>query len=168
MRSKLYQLTTKGTTTANDGILARHTLRRHAAEVLQSGIVLVTGIADSTSARDDFFSKFGYPMNRTAITERTFSINTIQPLTLLNNPSSAAGKVTQSTSIIAGLVTKVDGGMMTLDAAITEIFRRALTRDPTPTELTNLKTELVTAATTKEKLEDVAAVVMASSEFAVR
>ena len=52
--------------------------------------------------------------------------------------------------------------------AITEIFRRALTRDPTATELANLKTQVATAATTQEKLEDVAAVVMASIEFVVR
>jgi hypothetical protein len=168
MRSKLYQLTAKGSSTANDNILARHTLRPHAAEVLEAGIVSVTGIADSTSQRDDFYSKFGYPMTRDLITDRTYALNAIQPLTLLNNPSSVAGKVTNTTSIIAGLVTKVDGGTMTLDAAITEIFRRALTRDPTTTELTNLKAELATAPTTKEKLEDVAAVVMASVEFVVR
>jgi hypothetical protein len=168
MRSKLYQLTTKGSTTANDNILARHTLRAHAAEVLEAGIVSVTGVADSTSQRDDFYSKFGYPTTRDSILDRTYAINTIQPLTLLNNPSSVPGKVTNTTSIIAGLVTKVDGGTMTLDAAITEIFRRALSRDPTPTELTNLKTELATAPTNKEKLEDVAAVVMASIEFVLR
>jgi adhesin/invasin len=168
MRSKLYQLTTKGTTTANDNILARRTLRRHAAETLEAGIVGVTGIADTASQKTDFLDKFGYAMDRSSITERSFSINTIQPLTLLNNPSSAPGKVTQTAGIIAGLATKVDGGTMTLDAAITEIFRRALTRDPTSTELTSFKTELSTAATTKEKLEDVAVVVMASTEFANR
>ncbi|MBA2322161.1 MAG: Ig-like domain-containing protein [Deltaproteobacteria bacterium] len=168
MRSKLYQLTTKGTTTTNDAILARHPLRRHAAEVLQAGIVAATGVADSTSARDDFLSKFGYATERSAITQRSFAINTIQPLTLLNNPSSAPGKVTQSTGIVAGLATKVDGGTLTLDAAITEIFRRALTRDPTATELTSLKNEIATATTTKEKLEDVAVVVMASTEFSTR
>src|SRR5262249_36130165 len=102
------------------------------------------------------------------ITERSFVINTIQPLTLLNNTASVPGKVTQTTGIIAGLATKVDGSMMTLDAAITEIFRRALTRDPTATELSSLKAELTTATTNKEKLEDVAAVVMASTEFATR
>jgi hypothetical protein len=168
MRSKLYQLTTKGTSTANDGILARRTLRRHAAEVLEAGVVGVTGVADSSGAKTDFLDKFGYAMDRSAITERSFAINTIQPLTLLNNPASAPGKVTQSTGIIAGLATKVDGGTMTLDAAITEIFRRALTRDPTSTELTSFKTEISTATTTKEKLEDVAVVVMASTEFATR
>jgi hypothetical protein len=168
MRSKLYQLTTRGTTTANDAILARHTLRRHAAEVLQAGIVAVTGVADSASARDDFLTKFGYAMNRSTITERSFASNTIQPLTLWNNPASAPGKVTQSTGIVAGLAAKVDGGTMTLDAAITEIFRRALTRDPTATELTNLETALSTATTNKEKLEDVAVVVMASTEFSTR
>jgi PPOX class probable FMN-dependent enzyme len=131
MRSKLYQLTTKGTTTANDNLLARHVLRRHAAEVIQSGIVSVTGIADSASARSDFLGKFGYPMNREAITERTNAINTIQPLTLLNTTTSVPGKVTNTTSIIALLAPKVDGGMMTLDAAITEIFRRALSRATT-------------------------------------
>ncbi|MBA3393087.1 MAG: Ig-like domain-containing protein [Deltaproteobacteria bacterium] len=167
-RSKLYQLTTQGTTTEYDGILARHPLRRHAAEVLQRGIVTVTGIADSTTAKDDFLSKFGYAMDRSTITERSLAINTIQPLTLLNNPASVPGKVTQSTSVIAGLVTKVDGGQMTLDAAITEIFQRALTRNPTATELSSLKSELTSVATTKEKLEDVAAVVMASVEFTTR
>lgn len=168
LNSRLYQLTTKGTTVANDAILARHTLRRHAAEVLEAGIVSVTGIADSTSARDDFYSKFGYAMDRTVITERSFAVNTIQPLTLLNNPSSAPGKVTNSTGVIAGLASKVDGGTMTLDGAITEIFRRALSRDPTAAELTALKSELSTATTNKEKLEDVAVVVMASTEFSTR
>jgi hypothetical protein len=168
MRSKLYQLTTKGTAVTNDAILARHTLRRHAAEVLQAGIVGVTGVADTTSARTDFLSKFGYAMDRSSITERSVAINTIQPLTLLNNPASAPGKVTQTAGIVAGLATKVDGGTMTLDAAITELFRRALTRDPTAAELTALKTELATATTTKEKLEDVAVVLMASTEFATR
>lgn len=168
MRSKLYQLSTKAATTANDAIFARRTLRRHAAEVLQAGIVSVTGIADSTTARTDFLSRFGYAIDRSAITERSFAVNTIQLLTLLNSPASVAGKVTQSTGVIVGLATKVDGGTMTLDAAIIEIFRRALTRDPTAAELSSFKTELATATTTKEKLEDVAAVVMASTEFATR
>jgi hypothetical protein len=167
-RSRVYQLTTKGTTTANDAIFARRTLRRHAAEALQAGVVAVTGIADSATSRDDFLSKFGYAMDRSSITERSFAVNTIQPLTLMNNPSSVPGKVTNTTSVIAGLATKVDGGMITLDAAITEIFRRALTRDPSAAELTALKNELATATTNKEKLEDVAAVVMASAEFATR
>jgi hypothetical protein len=107
-------------------------------------------------------------MSRHAITERSYAVNPIQPLTLLNNPASAPGKVTNTAGIVAGLATKVDGSMITLDAAIIEIFRRALTRDPTAAELTSIKSELATATTTKEKLEDVAAVVMASNEFATR
>src|SRR5439155_18194261 len=81
-RSKLYQLTTRGSSSAGDALFARRTVRRSLAEVLQRGIVAATSVADSSSARDDFLTKFGYAMNRSTITERTLSINTIQPLTL--------------------------------------------------------------------------------------
>jgi hypothetical protein len=168
MRSNLYQMTTQSTTTVNDAILARHTVRRHTAEVLQSGVVAATGIADSSSAHDDFLSKFGYAMNRSTITERTLAVNTIQPLTLFNNTASVPGKVTQSTSIIAGLAAKVDASTITLDAAVTEIFNRALARNPTATELSDLESAVATATTTHEKLEDIAVVVMASIEFSAR
>ena len=55
--------------------LARRTLRRHVAEVLEAGIVIVTGIADTSSNKDDFLSRFGYAMTRSSITERTLSVN---------------------------------------------------------------------------------------------
>jgi hypothetical protein len=168
LNSKLYQLTGQGTNTVHDGLLARRTLRRGLAEVLERGIVSMTGIADGPDDRDDFLYKFGYAETRATITERSLSLNTIQPLTLMNNPASVTGKVTDPASTVSSLAAQVDRGAMTLSAAVTSIFRRTLSRDPTPAELSSFQTEIATAATTQEKLEDVASVLVSSIEFGIR
>jgi adhesin/invasin len=168
LNSNLYQLTAQSSTTAHDALLARHKLRRGLAEVLEQGVVSATGIADAQGDKDDFLYKFGYAETRATITERSLSLNTIQPLTLMNNPASVTGKVTDPASTVSTLAAQVDGGQTTLVAAITSIFHQTLSRDPTSAELSSFQTEIATAATTQEKLEDVASVLVSSIEFGVR
>lgn len=131
--SRVYQLTTKGTSTKNDDLLARRTVRRHHAEVLEQGVSQIAGVPFASST---FFEQnFGYPSARTTIKERNDSVNMIQAFTLMNSTAATNGKIVMAGSQIAKLAADVTAKTITLEAAITTIFRAGLSRDPSATEL---------------------------------
>jgi len=167
-KSKTYQLKSAGTTAGNDPLLARHALRRHHSEVMESLIATVTGMpvaagADLTFVRDSF----GYPMNRISIKERSNAVNMSQSLLFLNSPV-VQNKITAGTSTIATLAAQVTASTLTQDQAITRLFRLSLARDPSSDELGFARTTVTSAATVRAGLEDVAAVLMSTIEAHTR
>ncbi len=166
--SRLYQLTTAGTTTANDKILARHVVRRNHGEVVNRAVYQVAGIP-FVNLSSVFTLNFGCPPTlRDSLEARRDTVSLEQALVQLNSASSSPGLVTLSQSRIPALATQVDNGTITYQAAVTTIVRAALQRDPTAAELTAANTVKSGAASTKAALEDVAAAVCASAEFLMR
>ena len=177
LNSVLYQLTTDATKTGttHDNILARRTVRRHHGEVVEQGVYSVAeGTADSYVFGSFFETQFGYPVNRQTILDRTDAVNIGQAF-LLNNTSggsiigltaqtNAKSQVSMATT---GLAAKVAAGTITLDAAITTLFHYALSRDPSGTELTNVK-NIEAGQTPLVALNDIADALCSSAEFISR
>lgn len=165
--SKLYQLTTAGTTTAYDSILARHVVRRNHGEVVNRSVYQVTGI-NFTALNSNFTLNFGCPTLRDSLEARRTSVSLEQALVQLNSAASTPGLAPSSISKMASLASQVDGGTITYPAAVTTIVRAALQRDPTAAELAAAQTVRTGSATTRLALEDVATAVCASAEFLMR
>jgi hypothetical protein len=167
LNSKVYQLTTVGTTTANDALLARRTVRRHHSEVIDQAVNQVAGTTykGSSSFIQDVF---GYPRHRATIIDRSDAVNLGQTLVLLNSTQSTNGLVTQGSSDITKLASQVDAKTLTLAQAITAIFESSLNRDPTATELSTITGLIASAKTTQEGLEDVAVALCSTAEFVSR
>ncbi len=163
LNSRLFQLTSAGTTTAADPFQGRYVLRRQHSETVQSGVASVTGVAFNNN--DVFRFSFGYPVNRELITERKDDPTTDQALLQMNSSISTQGRVTQSTSRAATLATSVDGGTMTYAQAATQLVRAALHRDPTAAELTAIQTARTASPTTRAALEDLIVALTATTEF---
>jgi hypothetical protein len=168
LKSKLYQLTTAGTTTANDQLLARRTVRRHHSEVIEAGVSMVAGVPFKT--QKFFQQNFGYPIPQKMMTllERTDGVNLSQTLTLMNSPVSITGLEMASGSDIPTLATQVTSGKMSRSDAITQIITTALGRAPTATELAAVVSVCTGAASDLEALEDVAQAVCTTTEFVAR
>jgi adhesin/invasin len=165
MGSRLYQLSSRGTTTAADRYQGRYVLRRHHSETLEKGVHATAGV--NFSANQIFGFNFGAP-TRGSLESRRDGVSLEQALIQLNSPISTPGKVTASAAMIGTLATQVDGNTITFDQAVTRIVRLGLSRDPTPAELTAARTARAGAPTTRSALEDVAVVVGASTEFMFR
>lgn len=164
--SKVYQLSTAGSTTKNDALLARRTVRRHHSEVLNSGVAAIAGVPYTM---DSFFSfNFGYPSTRLSITERNDAINMGQAFTLMNSTHATNGLIVMNGNQIATLATSVDNKTIQLQDAITTLFETALSRDPSPTEMSTFVTERANATTTQMFLEDSAVALGASIEYVMR
>lgn len=168
LKSKTYQLKTAGTTAGNDPLLARHTLRRHHSEVMESLVATVTGIPVAAGNDLNFVrDTFGYPMGRISISERSNAVNMSQSLLFMNSPV-VQSKVTAGTSTVATLAAQVTAGTLTRDQAITRLFRLALARDPSTDELGFAQATVTGAGTVRAGLEDVAAVLMSTIEAHTR
>ncbi|HZV01016.1 MAG TPA: DUF1549 domain-containing protein [Planctomycetota bacterium] len=164
--SKLYQLTTAAASTKNDGLLARHVVRRHHSEVLNQGVSQIAGVAYKS---DSFFAfNFGYPATRLTLTERTDAVNMGQAFTLMNSTHATSGLMVMTGNQIDALAKSVDAKTTTMEAAITTIFNAGLQRDPSATELAAFMNEVSGAATSQMFLEDVAVAVGASVPFVMR
>ncbi len=166
LNSRLYQLTADSAAvdTAIDGI-ARHKMRRHHAEVIEKGYRALAGV-DMKGTNEFFRENFGYPFDRESITSRRDDVNSAQCAILMNS-SSVAG-VISSGPTVSKLVADVDDDKIALDQAIVTLFRRALSRDPSPDELQVVLAEAKQCQaerSTREALEDVAAGLAASIEF---
>jgi hypothetical protein len=168
LKSKLYQLTTAGSTTANDGIFARRTLRRHHSEVVESGLAMVTGVTYKTQT--PFQQSFGYPIPQRMMTllERTDGVNLSQPLILMNSPLGTNGLLNGTGALIPQLVTQIKAGKITRTQAISQIITTALGRAPSASELAAIVQTCSAAASDQEALEDVAVAVCATTEFVAR
>jgi hypothetical protein len=168
LKSKLYQLTSAGTSTANDALLARRTLRRHHSEVIEAGISMVAGVPFKTQTA--FQQSFGYPIPQRMMTllERTDGVNLSQPLILLNSSMATNGQAAANGSLVQQLATQVTSGKMTRSAAIQQIVTTGLGRAPTQAELSSIVGICQGAATDLEALEDVAVAVCATTEFVAR
>jgi hypothetical protein len=169
LNSQLYQLTTKGSTTANDALLARRTVRRHHSEVIEQGFSSTSGVPWVTNSFIQ--DNFGYPRLRVSIYDRTDAINLGQAFILMNSTAATSGKVTVSTATIQTLAAQVSGTktpVLTRAQAVTTLFHLALTRDPTPTELTGVLAAVSSQTSNLNALEDVAVGLCASDEFVSR
>lgn len=165
LNSATYQLSTAGDG-LNDTLLARRTVRRHHAEVLDAGVSTIAGVP--YQAEPFFMFNFGYPDTRTVITERTDAVNMSQAFTLMNSPLSINGKLAMTGSSTMSLAADVDAKKIKLEDAITQIFQTGLSRNPTSDELSTLVGESATAKNTQEALEDVAVSVGSSIEYVMR
>jgi hypothetical protein len=163
MKSKTYQLTSAGNTIANDTLAARHALRRHHSEVMESIVQNVTGMPLAGGDLNFFRQTFGFPTARASIAERSNAVNMSQSLVLMNSPIVQA-KVSGATATPATLAAQVAANTITQDQAITQLFRRALARDPSADELGFARQAVAAAPTVRAGLEDVAAVVMSTIE----
>ena len=165
MGSRLYQLSSAGTSTTADPYQGRYVLRRHHGEALERGVASLAGV--NYAANTIFGFNFGFP-TRDSLESRRGDVSLEQALIQLNSPISTQGKVTSSASQVAALATQVDGNQLTFDQAVTRLVRSGLSRDPTAAELTAARTARSGAANTRQALEDVAVVVGASAEFMFR
>jgi hypothetical protein len=163
--SKLYQLTTAGSTVANDKILARRTVRRHHGEVIEKGMYAVTG--EAYTMQTFFEQQFGYPLKRQSILERTDQVNIGQSFMLLNSPAATNGLAAKTNSQVQTLANQVTANTITMSQAITKLFHFALGRDPSSTELSAINTAIA-GQTPLVALEDVAVAICATSEFMAR
>jgi len=165
--SKLYQLSGSGKDTKNDGLYARHVVRRHHSEVLDAGTSSIAGVP--YTAMDSFFSfNFGYPSTRLTITERTDAVNMSQAFTQMNSTHGTNGRMVMTGNQIDSLAKSVDQGTIKLESAVTTIFHAGLSRDPSAAELTAFTNERASAASTQVFLQDTAVAVGASIEFVMR
>ncbi len=162
-KSKAYQLSANGSSTGNDPLLARHVLRRHHSEVMESLVSGVTGLGLAGGDLDFFRQTFGYPLNRTTISERSDAVNMSQSLVLMNSPVVQA-KVSNNTGRVAQLAGQVTASTITRDEAVKELFRAALSRDPSTDELGFALDTVNQAPTVRAGLEDVAAVLVSTIE----
>lgn len=162
-KSKTYQLSAEAPTTSNDPLLARHVLRRHHAEPMESLISNVTGLQLTGGDLDFFRQTFGYPMNRQSVSERSDAVNMSQALLLMNSPVVQA-KVSANNGRVAALAQQVTSNAITREAAVRELFRAALSRDPATDELGFALDTINQAPNVRQGLEDVAAVLMSTIE----
>ena len=165
MASRLYQLSSAGTSTAADRFQGRYALRRHHGEAVERGVAGLAGV--TFSANTIFGFNFGLP-TRDSLESRRDGVSLEQALIQLNSPVSTPGKVVASGATLGTLATQVDGNQITFDAAVTRIVRSGLSRDPTAAELTAARTARTGAPNTRSALEDVAVAVGASTEFMFR
>jgi hypothetical protein len=173
LNSALYQLTTAGTTTANDALLARRRVRRHHAEVVEQGVYAVTGepfplsVARGGSGSNFFEELFGYPVDRSLLLERTDQVNISQTFLLMNSALATNGLAAMTNSRIETLANQVSSAILTLQAAVTTVFHDALGRDPFPAELAAIDSAEA-GETPLTALTDVAIAVCSTSEYVAR
>ena len=162
-KSKAYQLTSEAKDTTNDSLLVRRLLRRLHCEPSESLVRNVTG-ANPTNL-GFFRQSFGFPLDRERIDERSTVVNMSQPLILMNSPI-VQGNLAAQNGRVGTLAASVASNTITTGQAVTSLFRAALSRDPSPTELTESLATVTAAPDVRAGLEDVASVLMASIEAA--
>lgn len=162
--SHLYRLSTAGAADARrDKALARHTVRRHRAEVVAHGLGLLAGKpADRWIADTRLLRTFGYADAR-ADRPRRDDVNLFQAQTLLFSPQG----LHRDLSGIRALAASVDAGTITRNQAVQTLFRRALTRNATSAEMTGVLAK-ISGVPTAVALEDVAVALSAASESVLR
>jgi hypothetical protein len=166
--SKTYQLSMATTTPEHAALLASHAPRRNHAEVVITTLAAVTGVPIVDPAELGFVrTTFGFPAARAQTTERLDRPNTAQALLLMNSPILAT-QLTNSGGVVAALAADVTGNVLTEDEAIERLFRLSLSRAPNATELADCRQLIQDAADVREGLEDVAAVLVSSTEFVMR
>jgi hypothetical protein len=167
LTSGFYQLSSAFADTLSDDLLARRPLRRHHAEVMNAAVAEVTGGTIGGGDLNFFRQVFGFPFNRESVGERVESVNMSQAFLLMNSPV-IHDRVTANGGNVANLAAAVGAGTITIDDAITTLFETALSRTPTANEITCSMDAINGAASTREGLEDVAAVLMSTTEFVMR
>jgi hypothetical protein len=162
--SELYRTSSAGAADARrDAAAGRAIVRRNRAEVVAHGLAALAGRPPTPWMRDRaFLQSFGAPDARRDRPRRD-DVNLYQAALLLNSPKG----VQRDLSAIATLAADVDAGKRTRRDAIQTLFRRALSRDPSATELSGVEAALA-AVPTKVALEDLAVALGASSELALR
>lgn len=161
LKSRTYQLTSAAADTSADALLGRRLLRRMHSEPCESLVRNVTGANPSNLGF--FRNAFGYPLDRGTIDERSTVVNLSQPLVLMNSPITQTGLAANNGRVNA-LATQVASNGLTREQAVTSLFRAALSRDPSPTEMADALGAISAAPTVRSGLEDVAAVLMATIE----
>lgn len=162
--SELYRTTSAGAPDARrDAAVGRAIVRRNRAEVVAHGVAALAGRPVAPWLRDRaFLQSFGAPDARRDRPRRD-DVNLYQAALLLSSPKG----VQRDLSAIATLAADVDAGKRTRRDAIQTLFRRALSRDPSATELSGVEAALA-AVPTRVALEDLAVALGASSELALR
>lgn len=165
--SSTYQLTSRGRSTTNDGLLARFRLRRDEAEHVTSIVERLTG----QQPGDVRFvhETFGWPgtTERRTIDERKGDVHMGQPLLLTNSPAVQDLLVGRG-GPLATLAADVRQGVVTRDEAIQRLFRATLTRDADAAELALARDLLGQAPSIDEGLVDLAAGLLGTVEVALR
>jgi hypothetical protein len=168
LSSKLFQLTSEGQNTTADPYQGRYVMRRHHSEVVEVGVHQLAGVTMGNS-NSTFRRMFGFPDNRSNIASRVDDVNFGQALVQMNSSVSITGKVTNSGSVVRDLANMVDGGTITFDEAVIEVFRAGVSRDPSATELSGInQAKSSGGVSNRVMLEDVAAALGASAEFVFR
>ena len=167
LTSKAYQLSSAYKDTQYDSLLARNVLRRHHAEVVDSAVDQVTGGTLAGADQDFFHQVFGYPFNRITNTERVGAINMSQNFALMNSPV-VQDRVVDPAGAVATLAAAVNAGTITQTDAIRQIWRNALSRNPSAEEIDSSNITITGAGNLETGLQDVSASVMATIEFVMR
>lgn len=160
-KSGTYQLSSAAASSQYDNLLARHVLRRDHSEGAESMVANMTGL--NPTLLGFFRQTFGYPLNRAVVDERRVNVNMSQSLLFMNS-SAVQANVSDPAGRVAQLGGDVDGGVITLNAALTSLWRAAYSRDPDAAELAAANECIVLAASTTEGLEDIATSLLASIE----
>jgi hypothetical protein len=164
VRSHLYRLSTAGAADARrDKALARHTVRRNRAEVVAHSLGLIAS-KPATPWLDDasLLRTFGYA-NPRADRPRRDDVNLFQAQVLQFSPQG----LHRDLSGVRALAASVDAGTITRNEAVRTLYRRALSRYPSSTELQAVIVRL-NGVPTPEALEDVAVALSAASEAVLR
>lgn len=167
LTSRWYQLTTATDDATNDPLLARRTLRRQHAEVIDSALNNLTGATLAGGNHDFLMQVYGFPFERLSQHERVDAVNMSQALVVLNSPV-VQDRIRGAQGNVAGLAADVSAGTITVAQAIDEIFKAALSRTATADEQTDAQATVTGAANVGEGLQDVAAAVAATIEFSMR
>lgn len=186
LNSKLYQLSSSGTSTAADALQGRYVLRRNHAEVIERGDWGIAGITTGTQwtsytlqasttpltlpVTDIFALNFGYPIRFTTVNNpmRIDAVSMQQELIQLNTANGTSGLVALPASQLGALAAAVDAQKLTFASAVAVLFRSALSREPTPAEINLIQTATAGSASTRAALEDAAVGITGSAEFVFR
>lgn len=166
--SRFYQLSSsgRGLDPKQDALLQRRVARLRQAEPVDGLLDAVTGQTLGRDERAFVHETFGYPELRQSVTERLEAVNLSQPLLLLNSPI-VQGRVSSPQGRVAALAAEVDAKQRTLADAIQVLWRASLSREATADELRECLDVAQSGASTREGLEDVAAALLGSVEFAL-
>jgi hypothetical protein len=135
--------------------------------VVDAALDEITG-SSLTAARDQDFlhETFGYPFRRLSISERRGGVNLSQALLVLNSPV-VHQRLVNAGSTPVDLAGQVDGGILSREEAVTELFRGVLGRAPNAEELDCSLEAVDDAADVTEGLTDVAAALVSTAEFSL-
>jgi hypothetical protein len=167
--TKAYQLTSRKSHASQDDPkqFAKMSLRGLTPEQLFDSVAMATGYQEAArdnmyiggnSARDEFLSKFANDSDRP--TEHQTSI--LQALTLMNGRVVTNATHVKNSETLAAIV---DAPFLATDAKIEALYLAALSRKPTPKEVSKMAAFHAKAEDKGEALADVFWVLLNSAEF---